>query len=201
MKRYDRAYFDRWYRHSDVGVGQRDFVERKVTLAVGAAEYVLGRRLASVLDVGCGEGAWRAPLLRLRPGTEYLGFDTSEYAIARHGRRRNLRLGGLAELHAQKLQGPYDLVVCTDVLHYVDARTARAGLESIALLAGGVAFCEAFTNVDAIEGDHHELQDRSPAAYRRMFAAAGLVPIGLHLYVTRKMTTTLVALERAGGRG
>ena len=30
-KTYDRAYFDRWYRHSDVGVGQREFVTRKVT--------------------------------------------------------------------------------------------------------------------------------------------------------------------------
>jgi hypothetical protein len=40
-----------------------------------------------VLDIGCGEGIWRAPLRSLRPGIEYLGLDSSEYAIARYGAR------------------------------------------------------------------------------------------------------------------
>ena len=45
-------------------------------------------------------------------------------------------------------------------------------------------------------GASAELQDRSPAAYRTLFAEAGFLPIGLHLYVTRKVARTLVALER-----
>ena len=202
VKRYDRAYYDRWYRDSDVGVGHREFVERKVLLAVAAAEFTLGRRIESVLDVGCGEGIWRAPLRKLRPGIEYLGFDSSEYVVSRWGRTRNLRLGGLVDLRKQRLQGPYDLVVCADVLHYVPTADVRAGLGAISLLVGGAAFIEAFTNADEIVGDHDQFQDRSPAAYRKLFAAAGLIPVGLHLYVTRKMADTLVALEKgAGGRG
>jgi hypothetical protein len=55
---------------------------------------------------------------------------------------------------------------------------------------------EAFTNADQIDGDRAELQDRSPAAYQRLFNEAGFMPIGLHLYVTRKTAKTLVALER-----
>ena len=91
---------------------------------------------------------------------------------------------------------PFDLVVCADVLHYVPTDEARAGLAALAKLAGGVAFMEAFTNADQIDGDHAELQDRSPVRYRRLFAEAGFMPIGLHLYVTRKTAKTLVALER-----
>ena len=49
-KRYDARYFQRWYRDSGVGVGRREFVARKVRLAVAAAEYVLGRELRSVLS-------------------------------------------------------------------------------------------------------------------------------------------------------
>ena len=199
-KRYDAEYFEHWYRRSDVGVGQVEFVERKVRLALAAAEYVLGRPARSVLDVGCGEGPWRAILRRLRPGIGYLGFDSSEYAIRRYGRARNLRLGGLADLESAKLARRYDLVVCADVLHYVSDAEARAGLAVIAPRVAGVAFLEAFTSADDIVGDHAELQDRSPAAYQRMFAGAGLVPLGLHLYVRRDVQQTLVALERGTPR-
>jgi len=195
-KQYDRAYFDRWYRRSRVGVGARAFVERKVRLAVGAAEYVLARPIRSVLDVGCGEAPWRPILKRMRPRIEYTGFDSSEYAVRRWGRRRNIRRAALGEMAFVGLRGAYDLVVCADVLHYVRSPEVRAGLAAIAPHVGGVAFLEAFTSADTIEGDHAELQDRSPAVYRKFFDEAGLVPIGLHLYVTRKIAKTLVALER-----
>src|SRR5690606_26687004 len=55
-KTYDQAYFDRWYR--DGGIGGRQRLARKVALAVATAEYHLERPLKSVLDIGCGEGAW-----------------------------------------------------------------------------------------------------------------------------------------------
>jgi SAM-dependent methyltransferase len=198
-KQYDRAYFDRWYRRSRVGVGAREFVARKVRLAVMAAEYVLARPIRTVLDVGCGEAPWRAILKRMRPRIEYTGFDSSEYAVARYGRRRNIRHASLGELGFVGLRGAYDLVVCADVLHYVRSPELRTGLAALAPHVGGVAFIETFTNADTIEGDHAELQDRTPAAYRKFFDEAGLLPIGLHLYVTRRTAKTLVALERGAG--
>ena len=66
-KTYDRAYFDRWYRHGGIGHAAR--LARKVALAVATAEYHLERPIRSVLDIGCGEGAWRAPLRSLRMPT------------------------------------------------------------------------------------------------------------------------------------
>lgn len=200
-KQYDRAYFDRWYRRSKVGVGEREFVERKVRLAVAAAEFVLARRIRTVLDVGCGEAPWRAILKRMRPRLEYTGFDASEYVVARYGRRRNIRRAALGEMAWVGLREPFDLVVCADVLHYVRSQEVRDGLAALAPLVGGVAFMEAFTSADEIDGDHAELQNRTPAVYHRFFEEAGLVPIGLHLYVTRRTAETLVALEKgAAGR-
>jgi SAM-dependent methyltransferase len=195
-KQYDAAYYERWYRRSRVGVGHRDFVERKVRLALAAAEYVLGRPVQSVLDVGCGEAAWRGILKRMRRGLEYTGVDSSEYVLERYGRLRNIRRGSLADLGFIGLSGPYDLVVCADVLHYVRSPEARQGLAAIGRLVGGAAFLEAFTSADEIEGDREQFQNRTPAVYRHFFAEAGLVPVGLHLYVTREAHGTLVALER-----
>src|ERR1017187_9677306 len=93
MKKYDREYFDRWYRDPRVRVATAAAIARKVHLAVSIAEALLLRRVRSVLDVGCGEGAWRAPLEKLRPGIRYVGVDSSEYVIARFGERRGIRLG------------------------------------------------------------------------------------------------------------
>src|SRR4051794_10741553 len=90
-KVYDQTYFDKWYRNPRHAVTSRGELERKVALAVAVAEYYLGRKIDNVLDVGCGEGVWRAPLRKLRPGVDYLGLDSSEYVVARYGRTRNLR--------------------------------------------------------------------------------------------------------------
>jgi SAM-dependent methyltransferase len=199
-KVYDAEYFERWYRRSGVGVGAEDFVARKVRLALHAAEYLLGREVASVLDVGCGEGPWRAHLRRLRPGLRYEGMDGSEYAVRRFGRTRGIRLGTLATLDRLGFRGPYDLVVCADVLHYVATPEARHGLKVMHRLCGGLAFLEAFTSDDAIEGDRVAFQRRSPAAYTRLFREAGFTPVGLHLYAPRAIARGLVALERGGAR-
>lgn len=200
-KIYDARYFERWYRRSSVGVGREDFVGRKVRLAVAAAEYLLGRPIERVLDVGCGEAPWRAQLKALRPRVSYEGMDGSEYAVKRFGRSRDIRLGTLGELGKAGFRGRYDLVVCADVLHYVSTAEARAGLNAMHRLCTGVAFLEAFTSADSIEGDHDQFQQRSPAAYHRLFKAAGFVPLGLHLYATSGLSHSLVALERGGGKG
>jgi len=197
-KRYDARYFQRWYRESRVGVGQREFVSRKVRLAVAAAEYALGRELRSVLDVGCGEAPWRAILKDLRPRVAYTGVDGSEYAVRRFGRTRGIRLGRVGELGRLGLKGPFDLVVCADVLHYVATAEVKSALAAMHRLCGGVAFIEVFAGSDDVEGDDVEFQRRSPATYRRLFATAGFKPLGLHLYAPRAMWRTLVSLERGG---
>src|ERR1700755_1090991 len=97
-KLYDRAYFDKWYRHPDHSVSSKRELERKVALAVALTEYYLARPIVNGLDVGCGEGVWRAPLRKIRPNVEYLGLDSSEYVVQRYGRSRNLRLATFGDL-------------------------------------------------------------------------------------------------------
>src|SRR5215469_649057 len=127
-KIYDRRYFDKWYRHPRHAVSSRNALRRKVSLALAVAEYYLGREVRNVLDVGCGEGVWRAPLKRLRPGIDYLGVDSSEYAIARYGRSRNLRLATFGQLAELRFERRFDLIVCSDVLHYVPSSELKRGL-------------------------------------------------------------------------
>ncbi|GHE32750.1 class I SAM-dependent DNA methyltransferase [Vulcaniibacterium thermophilum] len=195
-KAYDRAYFDRWYR--DRGLHDARRLARKVALAVATAEYHLERPLRTVLDVGCGEGVWRAPLLKLRPHARYLGFDASEYAIARFGARRNLHFARFADFAVLRPCAPVDLLVCSDVLHYLPARELDRGLPGLAALCGGVAFLETFAREDEVEGDLAGFHARPARFYRERFARAGFVALGSHLYLGPALAAQAAALERGG---
>jgi SAM-dependent methyltransferase len=192
-KHYDRDYFDRWYRNGGIGGAQR--LARKVALAVATAEYHLERPLRSVLDIGCGEGAWRAPLLKLRPRAHYLGFDGSEYAIARYGRRRNLHFARFGEFAQLRPCPPADLLVCSDVLHYLDVRELDRGLPGLAALCGGVAFLETFAREDDAEGDDHAFRRRPASFYRQRFEAVGFRALGSHCWLSPALAGQATTLE------
>ena len=192
-KAYDRRYFDTWYRQRSLG--GKAALTRKVALAVALAEVHLGRPLRSVLDVGCGEGAWRAPLLALRPKLHYMGVDSSDYAIARHGVRRNLHWLPFGDLAALPLRKPVDLLVCSDVMHYLADDELLRGLAEFPRLCSGVAFLEVFAEGDDIIGDLKDMRRRPATWYRRAFAKAGFAAAGSHLYLSRDVAAAATALE------
>lgn len=198
-KKYDRAYFDRWYRNPRHRVKSEAEIRRKVAMIVALAEYFLGRSVRNVLDIGCGEGTWREPLLACRPGIHYLGLDSSEYAVNRFGRSRNLRLARFSDLAELRFNHRFDLIVCSDVVHYLPAPELRLGLSGFAELLAGVAFIELFTSQDAVQGDVHGFLKRSTRWYRDCFSDAGLLACGPHCYVGPDLASSLVALERPGG--
>ena len=194
-KRYDEAYFDRWYRHPRTRVITPGDVARKARLAIAAAEYVLDRPVRSVLDVGAGEGTWRRALRAVRPRVRYTGVDPSEYAVRRYGSRRNIRLGRFDTLDELSLGGPFDLVVCVGVMNYLSTRELDRGLRAIADLVAGVAFLEIWTTEDEIVGDRTGWYHRPPSYYRRLLARAGLVGCGLHCYAGPASAEMVAALE------
>lgn len=194
-KTYDEAYFTRWYRDPRTRVHTPDAVRRKIRMVAGVAEYFLGRKLRSALDIGAGEGVWGRELRRMRPGLRYLGIDPSEYVVARHGPRRNIRLGGFEQLPQLRLGRGYDLIVCADMLQYVADAPLRRGVRHLTSLLGGVAFLEAYTSGDDMEGDLEGWHPRSKQLYRRIFSQAGLVACGLHCYLTPQLAERAVELE------
>jgi len=196
VKVYDRAYFDRWYRHPAQRAAGAAALRRKVQLALSVAEYYLGRPLRTVLDVGCGEGAWRAPLLRARPGLQYRGIDPSQYAVRRYGARRNLQQVAFGQLEHLRFGPPVDLLVCSDVMHYVPTRELRRGLSGFGELCAGVAFLETFAREDDPDGDREGWFARPAAFYRRAFETAGFTAVGSHCWLSPALAGEAAALER-----
>lgn len=195
-KQYDAAYYEQWYHDPERRVITPAAVARKVRLVLGVAEALLERPARSVLDIGCGEGAWREHLRRERPGIRYTGIESSAYVIERYGRRRDIRAGSFGTLADVSLDGPYDVIVVCDVLQYVPDAELTPGLRAIAGLLGGVAYLEAYTTDDSIEGDRAAWHERSAAAYAKAFAKAGLVGVGMHCWVGEALREHTAALER-----
>ncbi|KAB2901667.1 MAG: class I SAM-dependent methyltransferase [Dokdonella sp.] len=194
-KRYDRAYFDKWYRSPAHRVGSRSQLMRKVAMVVHLAEHYLARPLRNVLDVGCGEAPWRAPLLRLRPQLAYRGLDASPYVVQRYGRSRNIGLASFGQLGELRFDTRFDLIVCSDMLHYVPAAELRRGLAGFGELLEGLAFIEVFTSVDRVAGDLAGFIARPPAWYRARFLDAGLLACGSHAYLGPRLLKSVAALE------
>jgi SAM-dependent methyltransferase len=194
MKRYDQSYFDKWYR-GRTRVHDEAHVRQKVSLAVATTEYFIRRPIRSVLDIGCGEGAWLEYLRALRPRIRYLGLDPSEYAVARFGKSRNIRQASLNDLPSLGLRDRHDLVVCSDVLHYVRDQEIRAGIEEIVRLTGGVAFLEVLTKEDDIVGDMEGFLRRPARWYRALFREAGLTAVGPYSWLAPALLVEAAEME------
>jgi SAM-dependent methyltransferase len=194
---YDRRYFDRWYRDPTHRVFTAAERARRVAVVLAASEYVLGRPVRSVLDIGAGEGHWRGPILRMRPRARYVGIDPSPYVVQRFGRRRGIQLGDIATLDADALRGPFDVVLAVGFLNLLPTRALRAALQRITPLIGGVALLELFTDQDPVSGDVRQYQRASITSYRRILRSCGLVGVGLHLYARQELTDNLGVLERS----
>jgi SAM-dependent methyltransferase len=195
MKSYDKSYFDRFYRDPADRVSTAAGLERKIRLAIAVAEFLLARRIRTVLDIGCGEAPWFPVLRRLRRDARYIGVDSSEYVLERYGEARNIRRGDLGSLGSMRLPKRIDLIVCADVMQYVETRDAERGLRAIAALLGGVAYIETFATEDDMVGDRDGWHERSAAEYRRLMRDAGLTRCGPYCYVNAAELESLNVFE------
>ena len=190
---YDKAYFDKWYRHPKHRVSTAANTARKALLAVAVAEYYLGRQIRTALDVGCGEGQWQPALKRLRPRLRYTGVDPSPYAVRRFGKRRNILQGSFGNL--PDLAGSYDLIVCSDSLYYIPDDELIIGLHILAPRLAGIAFLEAYPHEVGLRGDTSGMHPRTAAFYRKVFCHAGLRPCGSHCYTGAALHGSVTELE------
>ncbi len=99
-----------------------------------------GRRVESLLDVGCGTGAFLAWVSRTRPGMrcEGIEIDPARAAEAR-ARNPNARIhGGDADTALASTGRPFDLITLWDVFEHVASPTALLTALAENLTPGGV---------------------------------------------------------------
>src|SRR5437016_10258111 len=131
----------------------------------------------------------------MRRGIAYTGVGSSDYAVRTFGASRNVRQGSFGTLRALKLRGPFDLIVCADMLQYVATADLGPGLQEVRRLLGGVAYIEAYAREDDMEGDMEGWIHRPAASLRRAFRESGLTHCGLYCFIDAMKIDAVNSLE------
>jgi SAM-dependent methyltransferase len=192
--RFGRDYYRRFYRDGRTSVASRAEMARRAQFIAAYTRHI-DCPVASVLDAGCGLGLMREPLLRALPGATYVGLEYSEYLCRRYGWVQ----GSLAEWRPRQ---PFDLVVCYDVLQYLDDAAAAKAMANFARLCRGVLYFSALTRRDWRENADQSRTDRevtmrSADWYRRRLAR-NFRQVGAGFWLRRGPPLVTWELETAG---
>ncbi len=190
-ERFDQSYYRRYYEAPQSRIAEPDYFER-VSSFVASYLDMLDCRVSSVLDAGCGLGLLHAGLRRAWPRVRIDAFDGSEYACQRSG-------GELATFDTFRRERRYDLVLCHDVLQYLDRAEAGRAMECLTSWTKKALYFSVLTTEDWEENcDQHrtdgDVHLRAASWYReRLFEA--FINIGGGLYVRRSAGLVVYALE------
>ena len=188
---FGREYYQRYYHDPRTAVTSRNEMRARARLIAAGCEH-LGLPVRRILEAGCGTGLLRAQLKRLLPRAQYVALEASEYLCQRYGWQH----GRLEDYRART---PFDLVVCYDVLQYLDGASAVRALGNFARLCRGALYFSALTrgdfehNCDRRRTDP-EVHLRSARWYRARLAAR-FREAGLGLWLRRGAPLTLWELE------
>ena len=138
--RFDRAYYDRFYRHPDTRAASEYDAEIEAKFVAAYLRH-LDVEVERIVDIGCGLGRMLKALAGLLPGTVAHGVDSSDYACRKYGWER-------AALPDFSPPRPFDLVVCQDVLAYLDDSEAAAAIVTLGRVARKALYFGALAEED-----------------------------------------------------
>jgi len=188
---FDRAYYQRYYYDPRTAVATRREMHARARL-IAALTVQAGLPVRRILDAGCGTGLMRGALRRLLPRARYTGLEMSPYLCRRYGWARG-------RIEDYRARSPFDLVICYDVLQYLDRAAARRALANLGRLCRGVLYFTALTRYDFEHNCDQERTDpdvylRSARWYRGQLESQ-FREVGAGLWLRRGAPLTLWELE------
>ncbi len=189
--RFDAAYFERFYFDPRTRVTTREEMRARAEL-IAAILRQAQLPIRSILDAGCGTGMLKPAFARVLKRARYVGLDASEYLCRRFGWRQ----GSIVDF---KPAQPFDLVVCYDVLQYLDDRGAVRAMANLGRLSRVALYFSALTIEDWRKKCDRTRTDSAvtmrPAAWYRARLQRNFYYFGLGVWIRRPQATVRWALE------
>lgn len=138
-ERFDARYYEKWYGNDEED--RADIAERSLRFVLSYIDY-MDSSIATVLDLGCGVGLWKAALAKQAKAVRYTGVEYSEYLCRKHGWQH----GSAADYAPGRT---FDLVVCQGVLQYLDDADCERAIANLAKLSRRFMYLEVLTRADA----------------------------------------------------
>ena len=188
---FDQAYFERFYFSRRTRIAEPAYFDHLAAFT-GAYLKLLDCPVARVLDMGRGAGLLHRGLRRAFRGVKIDACDVSEYVCERFGWQ-------CVSIEEYEVKRSYDLVICHDVLQYLDDKAAGRAIDKLASLSHRALLFGVLTREDWEHNCDQTLTDsnahlRSTAWYRRRLGAH-FRNAGGGLYIKRDASVVLFSLE------
>jgi len=146
-----------------------------------------------ILDAGCGVGLLRKPFAEVLPRARYVGLESSDYLCRRYGWIQ----GSVVDYVARSA---CDLLVCYDVLQYLDDRDAARAIRNLAKLTAAALYVSALTREDWRANCDQARTDSAvhlrPAEWYRRRLRARFNYLGFGVWLRKDVTAVLWDMER-----
>ena len=190
-KRFDKAYFDRFYRDPATRSATRRDAELQADFILAYLRH-LRLPIRRIVDIGCGLGRLLRALGNALPQARALGVDVSSYLCGEFGWEH-------AGLPNYSPPNPFDLVICYDVLPYLAEDDAAAAIATLVEVTGKALYFGALTEEDLAfcDRDRTDLDVHlRPGAWYRQRLGQRFEAIGGGLWLKKPLRTALWTLDR-----
>lgn len=191
MSQFDQQYYERFYADVQTRAVSPIEQQRQADFISAYLRY-LDVPVTRILDIGCGLGVLLAQLSQHFPGAQTIGVEYSDYLCAEYGWQR----GSVVDFQDQHS----DLVICNDVLGYLDKKDCRSALQNLATLTRHALYISVLTeeDMDICDTEHTDMQQnlRSHKWYKKHLAKH-FVAVGGGLFLKKPLEFAVWQVERA----
>ncbi len=189
---FDSAYFRKYYFSAATRVTTAAEMRGRARL-IAAVLHHAGIPVRTILDAGCGIGLLRKPFAAAIPRARYRGLEASEFLCSRYQ-----WIKGSVVDFAPRFTS--DLVICYDVLQYLDDGAAARAIANMAKLTGAALYISALTREDWRENCDRSLTDGSvhlrPGEWYRRRLRRRFNYLGFGVWLRKDVTAILWDMER-----
>jgi SAM-dependent methyltransferase len=189
---FDSAYFRKYYFDAATRVTTVSEMRGRARLIAAVLNHA-GIPVRSILDAGCGIGLMREPLAEAIPRARYRGLEASDFLCSRYK-----WIKGSVVDFAPRFRS--DLVICYDVLQYLDDDDAARAVSNLARLAAAALYISALTREDWRENCDRSRTDRSvhlrPGDWYRRRLRRRFNYLGFGVWLRKDVTAILWDMER-----
>jgi trans-aconitate methyltransferase len=189
---FDSSYFRKYYFSAATRVTTAAEMRGRAQLIAAILRHA-NIPVRSILDAGCGIGLLRKPFAQALPRARYNGLETSDYLCARYSWNR----GSVVDFAPRS---PSDLVICYDVLQYLNDRDAARAIVNLAKLTRAAVYISALTREDWRANCDKTLTDRAvqlrPGEWYRRRLRRQFNYLGFGVWVRKDVTAILWDMER-----
>jgi 2-polyprenyl-3-methyl-5-hydroxy-6-metoxy-1,4-benzoquinol methylase len=189
---FDAAYFRKYYFNAATSVTTPAEMRGRAQLIAAILRHA-NIPVRSILDAGCGIGLLRKPFAAAIPRARYTGLENSEYLCSRYEWTK----GSVTDF-APRSQS--DLVICYDVLQYLDDRHASRAIANLAKLSRAAVYLSALTREDWRENCDRARTDRAvhlrPGDWYRRRLRRHFNYLGFGVWLRKDVTAIIWDLER-----